>query len=366
MALLVAAIIGTRPEAIKMAPVVRALQAEHVLEPVVISTGQHDSLLRDAVEAQELVVDHHLAVMVPGQTLNDVTVRILERLDPLLRQLAPAAVLVQGDTTTVLAASLCAFHLGIPVAHVEAGLRTYDLFNPFPEEANRQLVDRISTWCFAPTPAAAQNLAAEGVADRRIHVTGNTAVDALLWTCERHGITVRDSDSILVTLHRRESFGEPLREILVGLTEFLDEEPTARAIWPQHPNPGVAAAAEEVGAHPRLERVPALGYTAFVQMLADCRLVLTDSGGVQEEAPSFGKPVLVARESTERPEATEGGLNRIVGRDRARVREALRSAWMAAHDRERITPLTNPYGDGRAGRRIASLLNASLGHGGRD
>jgi len=341
-----------------MAPVFRALKAAG-LEPVLISTGQHRELLETAFGPLGLTPDHELSVMTAGQTLNQIASRVLERLPPLLEQVRPAALLVQGDTTTTLASALCAYHVDIPVGHVEAGLRTFDHRNPFPEEANRQLVDRICRWCFAPTEASRQHLLAEKIDPATVHVTGNTAVDSLLWILER-GATPEKS-GLLVTLHRRESFGEPLRSLVGAVRDFLESTPEATALWPVHPNPNVMRVAEEMLAGvDRVSLVAPMGYAEFARALAGCRIVLSDSGGIQEEGPSLGKTVLVARETTERPEALASGKNRLVGRDRERVARALAEAW-AEEPYAGPLPAPNPYGDGQAGERIAEILRADLG-----
>lgn len=356
----VAIAVGTRPEVIKLAPVLRALERSGCCEPVLVSTGQHRELLETAFGPFGLEPRHCLDVMTPNQSIDQVIVRVVERMSGLLRTLAPDAILVQGDTTSALASALAAYSMRIPVGHVEAGLRTYDHDNPFPEEANRQLVDRISEWCFAPTESARANLVAERIDARRIHVTGNTVVDALLWAIERSD-TRCEPDTLLVTLHRRESFGEPFREILLALCDFLDATPGARALWPLHPNPNVLHALEAIAAHrERIEIVPPMDYLCFAGALASCRMVLTDSGGLQEEGPSLGKTVLVAREHTERPEALAGGRNRVVGRKRSRVRQALVEAWREPPYTGPL-PAPNPYGDGRASERIARVLARGLG-----
>ncbi|HEX3131888.1 MAG TPA: UDP-N-acetylglucosamine 2-epimerase (non-hydrolyzing) [Thermoanaerobaculia bacterium] len=355
----VALIVGTRPEAVKMAPVHRAL-VRAGLQPVLISTGQHRELLETALAPLGLAPDHELAVMTEGQTPNQIAARVLERLPPLLESVRPAALLVQGDTTTSLAAALCAYHLQIPVGHVEAGLRTYDHEHPFPEEANRQLADRLCRWCFAPTEGARRNLLSERIDPAVIHVTGNTAVDSLLWMLERSKAEPAEP-YLLVTLHRRESFGDPLRSLVGAVRDFLDRTPEATALWPVHPNPNVAQVAEELLAEvERVRLVEPMGYAGFARALAGCRIVLSDSGGIQEEAPSLGKIVLVARETTERPEALEGGRNRLVGRDRETVARALAQAWQEEPYSGPL-PALNPYGDGRAGERIAEILKIDLG-----
>jgi UDP-N-acetylglucosamine 2-epimerase (non-hydrolysing) len=279
-------------------------------------------------------------------------------LPPLLDRIRPEVLVVQGDTTTAFAAALAAYHQRIPVGHVEAGLRTYDHAHPFPEEANRQMIDRLCTWCFAPTALSRDNLLAERIPKERVLVTGNTAVDALLWAVARSQTRCPEG-TVLITLHRRESFGEPLRDIALGVRDFLEATPGARALWPVHPNPNVGAVLDEVLAGcPRLERTSPMEYVAFTGVLASCRLVLTDSGGLQEEAPSLGKTVLVARETTERPEALATGQNRLAGRTRQGIRDALAASWKEPPYAGPL-PAPNPYGDGRAAERIAAALRGA-------
>jgi UDP-N-acetylglucosamine 2-epimerase (non-hydrolysing) len=285
-----------------------------------------------------------------------VAAKVLDELSPVLASDSPAAVLVQGDTTTALAGALAAYYHQIPVGHVEAGLRTHDLDHPFPEEGNRQLVDRLCRWCFAPTSEAQENLLRENIPGGRIQVTGNTGIDALFDVLRRTPLPTATDPYVLVTLHRRESFGPPMRDIVGGLTDFLSTTPSARVVWPVHPNPALA---ELLGAtshvSDRLTLLPPRDYSGFVGLMAGCRLILTDSGGVQEEAPSLGKRVLVARETTERPEAVASGQNRLIGRTRGRVTEELKRAWSEpAYDGP--IPAPNPFGDGRAAGRIVSTL----------
>ena len=357
--LAIALVVGTRPEAVKMAPVYWALERCPELSPILISTGQHRELLQTAFDPLELVPDHSLDVMTRNQTTADVIARVTERLASLLEEISPAALLTQGDTTSVLAASMAAYFMEIPVGHVEAGLRTYDHAHPFPEEANRQLVDRISRWCFAPTRGSCENLRGERIDENRIFETGNTAVDAILRTSERSSYRCPE-DTLLLTLHRRESFGQPLVDILSGVCDFLDATPRARALWPVHPNPHVREAIERMdGRTERIECVDPMDYLSFSGAIGSCRLILSDSGGVQEEAPSLGKRVLVAREHTERPDALESGLNRLVGRTREGVRNALVECWdLPAYEGE--LPAPNPYGDGRSGERIVDILRRDL------
>ena len=349
-------VVGTRPEVIKMAPLVRALSARDGVTPYLIATGQHRELLADALAAFELSPHHHLDIMTPGQTPNDVLARVCATLPRVLSDIAPHALLAQGDTTTTLSAALCAYHLGIPVGHVEAGLRTYDHSNPFPEEANRQLVDRLSRWCFAPVESARDNLLAERIPAERIHLTGNTAVDALLWMVQRLPPPPPNPASVLITLHRRESFGEPLAEIVRGIRDFLHAVPEATIHWPVHPNPNVLRTVETVlNGSDRVRLTAPLGYAQFAAALAASRLVLTDSGGIQEEGPSLGKIVLVARDTTERPEGLIAGRNRLVGRTREGVLAGLMRAW-GEPPYSGPLPADNPFGDGRAAERIADVL----------
>ncbi len=343
-----------------MAPVYRALVENPLFAPVLVSTGQHTDLLRTALEAFGLEPDHELKVMTAAQSLAATTARILDRFAPLLSELKPAAVLVQGDTTTALAAGLAAFYGRVPVGHIEAGLRTYDFDNPFPEEANRQLVDRVSRWCFAPTAESRDHLLAERIPTERVHITGNTGIDSLLWTLDRAKPEPAANPFVLVTLHRRESFGDPLRDVLSGMLDFLTATPEARVAWPVHPNPAVATTARTIlGDHPRVTTLPPQEYQTFAGLMATCRLILTDSGGIQEEAPSLGKRVLIARETTERPEAVHTGQNRLIGRSRVRVAAELKRAW-AEPPYAGPLPAPNPYGDGQASRRLVEVLAADL------
>lgn len=356
----IALVVGTRPEAIKMAPLHRALSAHGRFTPVLISAGQHAELLQTALAAFDLQPDHELAVMTPGQSLTAIAARILDDLPELIARVQPAALLVQGDTTTALAAGLAGYYARIPIGHVEAGLRTYDHENPFPEEANRQLIDRLSTWCFSPTNAGRENLLAERIPPDRIHVTGNTGIDALLWALDRVGPPPVRSPYVLLTLHRRESFGPPLREILSGVGDFLEAHTDARVIWPVHPNPQVSGMASEVfGQNPRVELVPPQDYMSFAQLMSGSRFILTDSGGIQEEAPSLGKRVLVARDTTERPEAVQTGQNRLVGRQRRQVAAELSRAWTEPASSAETNAM-NPYGDGQASERIVAVLLRDL------
>jgi UDP-N-acetylglucosamine 2-epimerase len=363
----IAVIAGTRPEAIKLAPVVRRLRAQGSAETLFVSTGQHREMLAQVLAAFELEPDLDLGIMRAGQDLHDVTVATLTRLKPVLRELRPAWVVVQGDTTTAMAAALAAFYERTSVAHVEAGLRTNDRYRPFPEELNRRLVDQLSTALFAPTALAREALLREGFPDGRILVTGNTVVDAIHHlratggTRRRHAAGL-DLEAIpgrlvLVTSHRRESFGEGLAAICRALVRIAERAPDVTVVYPVHLNPNVDGPVRAaLGGHPRIVLLPPVSYVELAALLERAHLVLTDSGGIQEEAPSFRKPVLVLRDVTERPEGVAAGVAALVGTGEERiVEETLRLlADRAAY--ERMASGASPYGDGRAAERIVEAL----------
>lgn len=378
MSLRVLAVFGTRPEAIKMAPVVLRLAADDRFDARTCATAQHREMLDSALATFGIEPDHDLAVMAPGQDLFDVTSKALCGLRDVLRAERPDVVLVHGDTTTCLTGALAAFYERIPVGHVEAGLRTHDLARPFPEEANRSLVARLATFHFAPTERARQNLLAEGLRPELVRVTGNTVIDALhhvgdavaglpprtfeaaLGAPLRERLDVGDGRLVLVTAHRRESFGQGLDDLCSGLRRAALEHADWDLVYPLHPNPNVRRpVTERLGALPNVHLIDALDYRSFVWLLRRCDVVLTDSGGVQEEAPAFGKPVLVARETTERPEAVEAGCARLVGTDPERVVAAL--AELLAPGRDATLAAANPFGDGHAAERIAECLAERLG-----
>ncbi len=363
-------LIGTRPEAVKMAPVLLEL-ARHRdrIESVLVSTAQHREMLDQILSVFGIVPDVDLNIMRPNQTLFDITHRTLEGAKDLLEQLSPDLLLVQGDTTAVFAASLAAFYLKIPVGHVEAGLRSYDLANPYPEEMNRRFASMVTTLHFAPTPRARQNLLREGVASKRIFVTGNPVVDALqaalpkLRAGSLDGIpqaVFSDGRMILVTAHRRENHGSPLESICLAIRELLRLYPDVRCVYPVHLNPQVQQTVYRLlGGVERVHLIPPLDYWSFIQLLARSSLVLTDSGGVQEEAPSLGKPVLVLRKVTERPEAAEAGLAKVIGTDTQTIVAETSALLCDADLYTRMAQKENPYGDGKAAQRI---VNAILGY----
>jgi len=340
-----------------MAPVVEAMRRfERELAVVVCATAQHREMLDQLRGLFGLEPDLDLGWMRPDQSLNDLSSRAFASLDRVVEEQAPDWILVQGDTTTAMVAAMVAFHRRVRVGHVEAGLRTGDLARPFPEEANRRIIDLVADALFAPTERARRALRAEAVAAERIFLTGNTGVDALLQVSRKLG-EVPAADQVLVTAHRRESFGQPLREIFGALRELAEAFPATRWIYPVHPNPHVTAPAREILVGlPNVALHPPLDYSELVRQLRASRLVLTDSGGLQEEAPTFGKPVLVLRDTTERPEGVEAGVARLVGTERRRIVAETRRLLTDASAYQRMAHAVNPYGDGRAAERIAAIL----------
>lgn len=364
----VVCVVGTRPEAIKMAPVILALKATSWCECRVLATAQHRQMLDQVLALFGIVPDVDLDMMRPNQSLPDLTARLLTAVDRVLEDERPHAVLVQGDTTTVMATALACFYRRIPVGHVEAGLRTGDMANPFPEEMNRVLAGRLSHWHFAPTEGAKNNLLAEGFAPESIYVTGNTVIDALLDVSSRVGPAApaeahvaHDARVVLVTTHRRENFGAPLRAICDAIRELAARYQDAVFVVPVHPNPNVREVVlARLGDTSNVRLISPLDYLPFVQMMMRADIILTDSGGVQEEAPALGKPVLVMRTETERPEAVEAGVVRLVGADRSVIVREL-SALMDNPDvYRRMARGVSPYGDGHAAARIVEILQHSL------
>lgn len=360
-------VFGTRPEAIKLAPVARALQArDEAVDLRMVSTGQHDELLDHALTSLQVEVDENLSIMRPDQDLYDIGMGCLDGLRKSLRSWKPDVIVVQGDTATVFFGALAGYYERAQVAHVEAGLRSGDKWAPFPEEVYRRLTDVVSDHFFAPTPLARQNLVAEGVAADRVNITGNTVVDAVqalaatdspVANAEVGQALEADRRIVLVTAHRRESFGEPIREAFAALRTLAEEHPDDLFLYPVHPNPNVLRPAQEIlSGTANFSLLESLSYADLVKLLARAWLVITDSGGIQEEAPTFGAPVLVLREKTERPEGIEAGVATLVGTSRDRILQYGRNYLddSAAHDR--VARIDNPYGDGRAGERIADIL----------
>ena len=359
-------VFGTRPEAIKMCPVVNELKSRTSLETLVCVTGQHREMLDQVLEVFRVKPEYDLSIMKDRQTLFDVTVNVLERIRAVLESEKPDVVLVHGDTTTTFTTALACFYLHIPVGHVEAGLRTWNIESPFPEEFNRQAVSIVSRFNFAPTEHAKENLLREGRDPETIYVTGNTAIDAL-------NTTVRDtythpelewaagSRLIVITAHRRENLGEPMRHMFRAIRRVMDEHPDVKAIYPIHMNPVVRRTAQEIfGNDERIRLIEPLDVLDFHNFLARSYMILTDSGGIQEEAPSLGKPVLVMRDTTERPEGIAAGTLKLVG---TREDTIYREFTLLLTDRgayEAMSKASNPYGDGLASKRIADILETHL------
>ncbi|AET70902.1 UDP-N-acetylglucosamine 2-epimerase [Desulfosporosinus orientis DSM 765] len=361
-------VFGTRPEAIKMAPVVQALRQKDSILCQVIVTAQHREMLDQVLKLFKIVPDFDLNLMRQGQTLTDITIGALNGLNEIFQRERPDLVLVHGDTTTTFVAALAAFYSKIPVGHVEAGLRTGNKYSPFPEEMNRKLTGTLTDLHFAPTETAKRNLEGEGVAAEKIFVTGNTVIDALLATADPKYQFVDDeirtilsqkesSRMILVTTHRRENLGEPMRQIYRALRNILDAFSDTYVIFPVHKNPKVREVVTEVlGSHSRVNLIEPLDYEPFVNLMARAHLILTDSGGIQEEAPSLGKPVLVVRDTTERPEAVAAGTVALVGTSYESVFAKLKCLLEDPHAYQKMTMASNPYGDGISAQRIADII----------
>jgi UDP-N-acetylglucosamine 2-epimerase (non-hydrolysing) len=355
-------VLGTRPEAIKLAPVIQTFRRSDAIDTRVILTGQHREMVAQVMELFDLTADHDLAIMQHGQTLTDITCRTLQGLAAVFEAEPPQIVIVQGDTTTAFAAGLAAFYRQIPVGHVEAGLRTDDLFNPFPEEANRRLISQIAQLHFAPTTTAVEHLKQSSVVGA-IHHTGNTVIDALLSVAETQpacpipGLAWGDYRILLATVHRRENWGEPLEAIAQAFLTLLDKFPDTALLLPLHRNPTVRdPLTAALGDHPRAFLTEPLDYAQLVGAIQRCHLLLTDSGGLQEEAPSLGKPVLVLRDTTERPEAIAAGTAKLVGTHTASIVTAATQLLTDAAAYEAMATAVNPFGDGQAAERILAIV----------
>ncbi len=354
--------LGTRPEAIKLAPVIQQFQKTPGFETKVVLTGQHREMVDQVMQLFDIQADRDLNIMQPKQTLSEITCRSLQGLQTLFTELQPHMVLVQGDTTTAFAAALAAFYQKIPVGHVEAGLRTDNILNPFPEEANRRLVSQITTLHFPPTEKSVANLAASGVCGKVVK-TGNTVIDALQTVasntpaCEVPGLAWDNYRVILSTVHRRENWGEPLQNIAKGFLQILDKFEDVALLLPLHRNPTVREPLKlALEAHPRTFLVEPLNYEQLVGAMQRCYLLLTDSGGLQEEAPGLGKPVLVLRETTERPEATEAGTAKLVGTDSNVITAEVAKLLSDPAAYEAMARAINPFGDGKASERIVRAV----------
>lgn len=355
-------VFGTRPEAIKMCPLVKELQMRDKLETVVCVTGQHKEMLSQVLKAFDVVPDYDLSIMKDKQTLFDVTINILDKIRDVLTQVKPDVVLVHGDTSTTFATALACFYMQIPVGHVEAGLRTYDLNSPYPEEFNRQAVSILAKYNFAPTERARENLIKEGKRCDSIYVTGNTAIDALKTTVidnfnHEQLVWASDSKLIMITAHRRENLGEPMRNMFRAIKRIIDEKPDIKAIYPIHMNPQVREIANEIlGECERIRIIEPLEVLDFHNFLANSYLIITDSGGIQEEAPSLGKPVLVMRDTTERPEGIEAGTLKLVGTAEDSIYINIKLLLENKGKYEKMSHASNPFGDGFASEKIADIL----------
>ena len=355
-------VFGTRPEAIKMCPLVNELKSRKNIETVVCVTGQHRQMLDQVLEAFQVTPDYDLSIMKDKQTLFDVTVNILERIKTVLEEVKPDVVLVHGDTSTTFATALACFYLQIPIGHVEAGLRTYNIHSPYPEEFNRQAVGIVAKYNFSPTEMSKENLLKEGKDPQSIFVTGNTAIDALKTTV-REDYThpelewAKGSRLIIITAHRRENLGEPMHSMFRAIRRIMDEHPNVKAIYPIHMNPVVRQAAEEeLSGCDRIRIIEPLEVLDFHNFLARSYMILTDSGGIQEEAPSLGKPVLVMRDTTERPEGIAAGTLKLVGTDETVIYNNFKELLESQEAYNAMAQASNPYGDGLACKRIADIL----------
>ena len=355
-------VFGTRPEAIKMCPLVNELKSRKNIETFVCVTGQHRQMLDQVLDAFHVVPDYDLSIMKEKQTLFDITTNILNRIKEVLEEVRPDVVLVHGDTSTTFVTALACFYLQIPVGHVEAGLRTYDIYSPYPEEFNRQAVSIISQYNFAPTELSKENLLKEGKKAETIFVTGNTAIDALKTTVredyEHPELQwAKGSRLIMITAHRRENLGEPMKNMFRAIRRVMDEHPDIKAIYPIHMNPVVRETANEIlGGEERIRIIEPLEVLDFHNFLNRSYMILTDSGGIQEEAPSLGKPVLVMRDTTERPEGIAAGTLKLVGTEEEVIYQNFKLLLENEDEYAKMSNASNPYGDGFASRRIADIL----------
>lgn len=355
-------VFGTRPEAIKMCPLVKELKTRKTIKTVVCVTGQHRQMLDQVLETFDVVPDYDLSIMKEKQTLFDITTNILNSIGEVLEEVKPDVVLVHGDTSTTFVTALACFYKQIPVGHVEAGLRTYNIYSPYPEEFNRQAVSIISEYNFAPTQLSKENLIKEGKNPEKIYITGNTAIDALKTTVKKEYTHPElewadDSRLIMITAHRRENLGEPMHNMFKAIRRVLDEHSDVKAIYPIHMNPIVREAAkQELGDCDKIHIIEPLEVLDFHNFLARSFMILTDSGGIQEEAPSLGKPVLVMRDTTERPEGVKAGTLKLVGTDEETIYESFKLLLEDDNEYNKMSAASNPYGDGTACKKIADIL----------
>lgn len=364
-------IFGTRPEAIKMIPIIKEINQQAGLQAIIVTTGQHRELVDELLAKFEITSDIDLDIMAPQQTLTDITVRTLQRLEPVIKEVQPAVILVHGDTTTTMAASLAAYYQHIPVGHVEAGLRTGHKYSPFPEELNRVIADAISDLYFAPTKLSQQNLLRENHPANQIYVTGNTAIDMMKYTLHQawsHTVVKQlpaDKKLILLTMHRRENWGPKMAKVFAAVNQFVNEHEDVAVVFPVHPNPIVQNLAHQYfDANERVHLIQPLDVIDFHNLAARSWVVLTDSGGIQEEAPALKKPVLVLRDSTERPEGVQAGVLRLVGTEPAVIKATLERLLTDEVTYQSFLTPQNPYGDGHAAQRIVKILAQWLLKGG--
>ncbi len=363
----VMSIFGTRPEAIKMAPLVKELERRDETESIVCVTAQHREMLDQVLETFKIKPDYDLNIMQQGQTLTDITVKSIQGLESVIKECQPDIILVHGDTSTTFAGALAAFYNQVAIGHVEAGLRTYDKYSPYPEEMNRQMVDRLTDMYFAPTKLSKENLIKENIAEDKIYVTGNTVIDAMSTTISDEYTHPElnwlkpDDRMILLTAHRRENLGEPMRRIFKAIRRIVDEFPDVKVIYPIHKNPKVREVAEEIFAGcNRVRLIEPLEVFDFHNFQNQSYLILTDSGGIQEEAPSLGKPVLVLRDTTERPEGIEAGTLKLVGTDEELIYQETKKLLEDKAAYEKMSKASNPYGDGHASERIVDAIIAKM------
>lgn len=359
-------VFGTRPEAIKMCPLVKELKTRKNIKTIVCVTGQHREMLKQVLDCFDVVPDYNLDIMQDKQTLFDVTTNIIKKIRNVLEEVKPDVVLVHGDTSTTFVTSLCAFYMQIPVGHVEAGLRTYNIYSPYPEEFNRQATGIIAKFHFAPTEISKNNLLREGKNENDIYVTGNTAIDALKTTVKEDYKSeilewVKDSKLIVLTAHRRENLGKPLENMFRAIKRIVDEYDDIKVVYPVHKNPLVRDTANKIlGNDNRIRLIEPLEVIDFHNLLARAHIIMTDSGGIQEEAPSLGKPVLVMRDTTERPEGIKAGTLKLVGTEEENVYKNLKLLLDNKNEYEKMSKATNPYGDGHACERIADILENNI------
>ena len=356
---------GTRPEAIKMCPLIKELQKRDEIQPVVVFTGQHREIAEDVLRTFGITPEYNMNIMRPSQSLFDVTVNILDGIKELLCRESPSVVIVHGDTTTAFAVALASFYMNIPVAHVEAGLRSHSMDSPFPEEFNRRSVALTASYHFAPTHLAAENLWNEGIPASQVYITGNTVIDALDYTlCKdfKNDLLPREGERLIfLTAHRRESIGEPLKNMLTAVKNSVKQHPSIRVLYPVHPNGAVRQIAESIlGGCDRITLCPPLGVSECHNILARSHIILTDSGGIQEEAAALNKPVLIMRNVTERPEGIIAGVARLAGTDRLQIEATVNEVLTDERVYAYMSTAKNPYGDGRACERIADILCKSI------